>query len=104
MIGQIFIMPLKNSEKLEAVLEIGKLEHSEVKILYQVVIGAIASISAAVLIAVFQHNIQILDAVIFLLGFYEVAFYAYLRTKKKLNNVRYEMIDSIRELDKHERK
>lgn len=98
-------MPLKDCEKLEAIIEVGKLEHSEIKILYQVVIGAIASISAAVLIAVFQRNIQTGDAIIFLIGFYEVALYAYLQIKKKLNRVRYEMILSIRELEgKHGRK
>lgn len=51
MIGQDFVMPLKDCEKLEAVIEIGKLEHSEVKILYQVVIGAKQG-------AIFGHKIK----------------------------------------------
>ena len=48
---------------------------------------------------VFQHNIQLTEAIVFLIGFYEVAIFTYLLTKRKLNKVRYEMIESIRELE-----
>jgi hypothetical protein len=76
-------MALEDSDKMRAMIELGKLEHSEIKIIYQFVVGGIISVSVAVLVAVFQNFLALNDAVFFLIGFLEFAGIIYFITKTK---------------------
>ena len=92
-------MTLKIEDKINSLLELGKLEHDEEKILYQFVIGAITSICIAVLIAIFRGYLRIEYAILFLLGFFEIAMVFYL-TRKRMSDVRFKISEEIKKLDK----
>ena len=93
-------MTLKIEDKINSLLELGKLEHDEEKILYQFVIGAITSICIAVLIAIFQGYLRIEYAILFLLGFFEIAMVLFYLTRKRMSDVRFKISEEIKKLDK----
>lgn len=92
-------MTLKNSDKMMAIIELGKMEHGEIKIIYQFIVGGIISVSVAVLVAIFQGYLTLNNAMLFLIGFSEFAFFIYLIIKDRMKKVRRSIANEIMQLE-----
>ena len=93
-------MALKSSDRLEAILRLGELEHAEHRILYQFVIGGTISVSVAFIIAIMQGYLTTNNGVLLLLGFWEFALVIYILIKRNLNKIREEISEKIIKLER----
>lgn len=92
-------MTLRDSEKLQAVLLLGELEHSEDKIIYQFVVGGIISVSVAILVGMIQGHLMVDVGIYFLVGFWELAAALYFFTKRHLIKTREKISEEVKELE-----
>ncbi|MBS3056074.1 MAG: hypothetical protein J4473_01420 [Candidatus Aenigmarchaeota archaeon] len=91
-------MRLKASDKLQAIMFIGKMEHDEERILYQFIIGSMVSFSVALVVGIVQGYITLLNGFYYLLGFWEFAILVAFLTKRRLINLRNRLVLEIKEL------
>jgi hypothetical protein len=91
-------MGLRASDKLQAVLVLGRMEHDEDKILYQFVIGGMISVSVALIVGIIQGNLSTIVGIAYLLGFWEFGAFIFIITKKRLINLRNRIALDIKKL------
>ncbi len=92
-------MALRNSDKLQALLLLGELEHSEDKIIYQFVIGGLISLSIAILAGLIQAQITVIAGLSYLIGLWESGIFVFIIAKKRLTNIRGKISEEVKKLE-----